>query len=228
MERATHHPNIARAIRRSRAVRSTIQRRRRRLLAGACAAVLLGSGAFLSLAGVTGSDAIAAAVSQAQSLTQLLDQRSPGERIAGAQTKHKRVHAVSKPRLRAKPHGPSASELARILMPGGPVGTEAAIVPPVLAEVVPVPQLGEIVAPPGVPGSGGGPAIVGPGGGLPGGGGGGGGSPGGSVPIVYPPHDTKDVVAAVPEPGTWATMLLGFGLMGWRVRRSNARRLLPA
>ena len=27
-------------------------------------------------------------------------------------------------------------------------------------------------------------------------------------------------VAAVPEPGTWAMMLLGFGLMGWRARRT--------
>jgi hypothetical protein len=226
MERATHNPNIARAVRRSRAVRSTMQRRQRRLLAGACAAILLGSGAFLSIAGVTGSDAVAAAVTQAQSLAQLLDQRSPGERIAGAQTKHKRVQALSRPRLRPRPHAPSATDLANILMPSGPLVTEAPIIPPVLADVVPVPQLGDIVAPPRVPGSGGGgPAIVG-GGSV--GGGGGGGSPGGSVPLVYPPHDTKDVIAAVPEPGTWATMLLGFGLMGWRLRRSNARRLLPS
>ena len=227
MERATHNPNIARAVRRSRAVRSTMQRRQRRLLAGACAAILLGSGAFLSIAGVTGSDAVAAAVTQAQSLTQLLGQRSPGERIAGAQTKHKRVQALSRPRLRERPHAPSASELAKILMPAGPVVPDAPIIPPVLAEIVPVPQLSDIVLPAGVPGSGGGgPAIVG--GGSVGGGGGGGGSPGGSVPLVYPPHDTKEVIAAVPEPGTWATMLLGFGLMGWRLRRSNARRLLPA
>ncbi|MFL6776017.1 MAG: PEPxxWA-CTERM sorting domain-containing protein [Sphingomicrobium sp.] len=34
----------------------------------------------------------------------------------------------------------------------------------------------------------------------------------------------------MPEPGTWATMLLGFGLIGWRVRRGAGRtaKLLPA
>jgi hypothetical protein len=34
---------------------------------------------------------------------------------------------------------------------------------------------------------------------------------------------------AVPEPSTWATMLLGFAVIGWRVRRRTARsRTLPA
>jgi hypothetical protein len=32
--------------------------------------------------------------------------------------------------------------------------------------------------------------------------------------------------AAVPEPGTWALMLLGFGCIGWRLRRRN-RRSIP-
>jgi hypothetical protein len=84
------------------------------------------------------------------------------------------------------------------------------------------PTLGEIVGPP--PSGGPGGVLVGPPGG-------GGGSPGGgSGPIVYPGRDTKDIITApaVPEPGTWATMLLGFGLIGWRIRRRAARRLLPA
>ncbi|WP_308517887.1 PEPxxWA-CTERM sorting domain-containing protein [Sphingomonas flavescens] len=224
MENALARRDIARAVRRSRAARAAMQRRKLRLVAGACAIALAGSGAFLSLVGVTGSDAVAAAVQQAQSLTQLLDQRSPGERVAGAQTKHKKIqHALAKVRTRERPAGPSTSELAKVLMPTGPVGADAAIVPPV-AIAGPAPQLADFVAPPAAPG--GGPPIVGPGGspgGSPGGIGGGGGSPGGP-PIIYRPEETKTPVAAVPEPSTWAMMLLGFGLMGWRVRRTKARQ----
>lgn len=223
MDSALPNANIARAIRRSRAVRASIRRRRRRLVAGACAVVLLGSGAMLSMAGVTGSDAVAAAVSQAKSLAELLDQRSPGDRGAGALTKTKRVHqALTKLRGKpAPPLTPSASELARLLLPPAPLVPVQTGVPVALAG--PPPTLGEIIGPP--PSAGPGGVLVSPPGG-------GGGSPGGggSGPIVYPGHDTKDVITApaVPEPGTWATMLLGFGLIGWRIRRSAARRLLPA
>ena len=211
-----------------------MQRRKRRLVAAACAAALVGSGTFLSLVGVSGTDAVAAAVHQAQSLTQLLDQRSPGERTEGAQTKSKKIqHALAKTRSRAKPNGPSTSELAKVLMPAGPVGADTQVVPPV-AIAGPAPQLADFVAPTGAPGGpgvlvpgGGSPGGV-PGGGVPGGGvGGGGGSPGGP-PIIYRPEEVKPPVAAVPEPGTWAMMLLGFGLMGWRARRANARQLTLA
>jgi len=227
MERALAQPNIARAVSRSRAARAAIQRRKRRFIVTACAAALIGSGTFLSLVGVSGSDVAAAAVHQAQSLAQLLDQRSPGQRTAGAQTKHKKIqHALARPRVRSKPLTPSASELARALMPSSPVLTEAAIVPP-MPLVAPVPQLADVIVPSAAPG--GGPGVTGPGGGSPGGGGigGGGGSPGGP-PIVYQPQEIKPPVAAVPEPGTWAMMLLGFGLMGWRLRRRTAPTLSAA
>jgi hypothetical protein len=49
-------------------------------------------------------------------------------------------------------------------------------------------------------------------------GGGGGGGGGGSPPVAQftaPPP-------AVPEPGTWMTMLFGFGAMGWLLRRNKA------
>jgi hypothetical protein len=33
----------------------------------------------------------------------------------------------------------------------------------------------------------------------------------------------------VPEPGTWAMMILGFGLIGWQIRRRAPRSIaLPA
>jgi hypothetical protein len=37
-----------------------------------------------------------------------------------------------------------------------------------------------------------------------------------------------EVASAVPEPATWLTMLLGFGLVGCAARRSRRRRLLQA
>jgi hypothetical protein len=45
---------------------------------------------------------------------------------------------------------------------------------------------------------------------------------GGSPPASFPtPQLPVKVPSAVPEPGTWATMLLGFALVGWRVRRRS-------
>ena len=219
MDYALPNANIARAIRRSRAARASFRRRRRRLIAGACGVILVGSGTLLSVAGVTGSDAVAAAVSQAKSLAELLDQRSPGDRGTGALTKTKRVHhALTKVRGKpVPPLTPSASELAKLLLPPAPLVLETGL--PVALVQGPPPTLGEIVGP---------PRAAGPGGVLVAPPGGGGGSPGGGTgPIVYPGRDVI-TAPAVPEPGTWATMLLGFGLIGWRIRRRGIRRLLPA
>lgn len=53
-----------------------------------------------------------------------------------------------------------------------------------------------------------------PGGGfIPGGGGGG----GGLIPPVLPPD--PPLTSAVPEPATWAVMILGFFAVGWAMRR---------
>ncbi|MDZ4375263.1 MAG: PEPxxWA-CTERM sorting domain-containing protein, partial [Phenylobacterium sp.] len=38
-------------------------------------------------------------------------------------------------------------------------------------------------------------------------------------PVVPPGPPTEPPVTAVPEPGTWALMILGFGLIGARLRR---------
>jgi hypothetical protein len=32
----------------------------------------------------------------------------------------------------------------------------------------------------------------------------------------------ETLTPAVPEPGTWAMMILGFGFVGWRLRRAKA------
>ena len=38
-------------------------------------------------------------------------------------------------------------------------------------------------------------------------------------PEIVTVADPPDIVAAVPEPSSWMTMLSGFGLVGWALRR---------
>jgi hypothetical protein len=57
---------------------------------------------------------------------------------------------------------------------------------------------------------------------VPGGGGGGGGGGGPGGPPQQPPQTPPpEQPPAVPEPGTWAMMLAGFGLIGCRFRRRH-------
>jgi hypothetical protein len=107
-----------------------------------------------------------------------------------------------------------------------------AAAPPVLPVAEALPTLAELpMSGPAVfiPFPGGG--IFFPGGGGPGGGGGGpgggGGGPGGGgggppPPPPPPPPPTPTPFSAVPEPGTWAMMLLGFGMIGLTLRRRRA------
>ena len=206
---------------RAHAFRARLQRRRRRsalLATGAAVAVAL---AFeFSVASFGGVSMAEAATNQAKSLAELLDQRSPGTRTAGVLTKTKLGRSVLADRLAApKPVVPK--NLAEVLAP--PVSALAPTdldVP--VAELAPVlpPPPGAILLPP----PGGGVFVPPPGGGVvtpPGGGGtppgGGGGTPPG------PPDTPPDVPPpAIPEPGTWMTMILGFGLIGWSLRRDRA------
>src|SRR6185312_514795 len=203
-----HQRDVARAIRRSRKARAAMRARRRRTaLVGVLAVALAGAGTFF-VTGVTGSDLAHAAVSQAKSLTDLLDARSPGERTEAQLTKTKRARALAKHRV-----GPAAVhrqpskqmvELAQLLtsQPLAPVSLEQPL--PLSAISSPTPLQ----------------TIIGGGGGVmpPGGGGGG--------PVTFPTTQPRQVItgpSAVPEPGTWATMLLGFGFIGWRMRRRTRR-----
>ena len=159
-----------------------------------------------------------AATNQATSLMAMLDQRSPGERTAGELTKTKRERVLADRQARAVP-----KNLAEVLAPPAPV--LAAV--DVQAPVAELPQLAP--PPPGVfllPPPGGGVIVPPPGGGVvvpPGGSdtppGGGGDNP------PPPPPDTPPGPPPLPEPGTWMTMILGFGLIGWTLRRN---RLAPA
>ena len=228
MEHAISNPNIARAIRRSRAVRAARKSRmRKRIIAAACATMLLGGGLFFTLSGLTATDAVYASVQKARSLAELLSQRSPGERTEAQLTKNKRARALARHRLPAPRLGtpPSAMDLAKILLPPS-TELPVAVTNPVPLMQVP-PTLAQIVSP---PGGGSTPIVTPPGGSTPGGGitPGGGTTPGGGNPPMITPPTSPELIPAVPEPGTWAMMLLGFGFIGWRVRREKpASQLLP-
>lgn len=164
----------------------------------------------MSLFGVSSSDVVHAAAAGAESLSALLHQRSPGERTAAHLTKTKHARALAKHAAKAAtPHlaaAPTGLDKIADLLEAPPAPIDIAPPFPEIASTFPEPGI--------IP-------LPGPGGG--GGGGGGGVTPpgGGGGPVTIPtsePHSPIPVTP-LPEPGTWATMLLGFGLLGWRLRR---------
>jgi len=206
--------DIARA-RASGAVKTRGRRSRRRqrsvLLAGG-GALGVALAAILSIASVNGVDVAAAAVTRAQSLVDLMNRRSPGERTEAHlnKTKHKHARVLAE---REQPQLPVPDLYTPLVaafaqpVPVLPVIPEAA---PLFAEAAP--PLPAIFAP-----SFGG-AIFTPGGTGGGGGGGGGGGPP-TQPPTQPPGQPTPPTPAVPEPATWAMMILGFGLTGCMLRR---------
>lgn len=166
---------------------------------------------------------------QVKNLTALFDARSPGKRTEGKLTTSKRARAhfkiahgpdtpktdkTSNRQQTLREAAPSADEqLARsdLLLALGALELAGPLDLPEPETVADVGASGDLVL--GVVGA--------PGGGLvaPGGFGGGGGGPGvGSSgdALVTP---VSPSVAAVPEPATWAMMLIGFGLIGAGMRR---------
>jgi hypothetical protein len=155
---------------------------------------------------------VQAAVAKAQSLVDMLEKRSPGQRTEAqlTKTKHKQLAlAKMRPLDRTRPALPPILpslanmpvELASIVMP------PPELIPPIgQIDIGPPPTLGAIVSPPG----GGGGGVVGP--------------PGPGSPVSNPSEPKEPIVVppAVPEPSTWLTMLFGFGLMGWRIRRGKS------
>jgi len=161
-----------------------------------------------------GGDAVQAAVAKAQSLADLIGQRSPGQRTTAQLTKTKHARALAKSRARPHVDVPSPGELAKVLLP--PPSPEVALdlAPPLrLASLTMPPPAAAFILP---PSGGGGGGVISP----PGGGGGGGVTPPGTDTFPNEPREPV-VPSAVPEPGTWALMLLGFGLVGWRARRNR-------
>ena len=162
-------------------------------------AAILAMTTILSTAGIDGTSLADAAVEKAKSFIQLMQQRSPGERTKTIliKTKHKKIlaheHALPKIRM-AQPDVPPpifTPALIDIVAPP-PVmmaSLEAIDIPPLLQSSPP----GVPLFPP--------PSLIVPPTETP-----------TTPPIVTPP-------SAVPEPSTWMTMLLGFGFIGWQLRR---------
>jgi hypothetical protein len=177
-----------------------VARRTRRLLVGAAALILLTGS--LSVTTFGGSDLANAAIQRAKSFLEIIHQRSPGRRTQAqlAQTKHKRIaqlHQRALPKVRMPPAIPPLGALPPALIdivaPPAPIRMANIALPPIPLLQQGTPPGGPFIPPPGL--------IVPP------------STPETPPPIVTPPQ------AAVPEPGTWATLLLGFGLVGWRLRR---------
>lgn len=163
-------------------------------------------------------------------LFSLLQARSPGERAAGALAQSKPRRAAPFERVLSNSRTRPAAVPARVAPATAPaiLLAEVPLVAPVEAPVagVPVETLGGV--PLGVAqtapvffggGAGAGtPVTSGPGGGVP-------GAPGtpdtGTQPVVTVP----EVSGAVPEPKTWGMMLIGFGMIGWSLRRERVFRL---
>lgn len=163
--------------------------------------------------------AVAGLRANSPSLMALIGERSPGHRTTAKLTKLKKKRAeaaAAKPKERAlgKIFQPDRPALFKALTPESPL-TSAQV-----AELSPLSGIGPgdipalILPASSIPPV----TVVPPSGGLGvvGGGGGGGGTtttPTTEVPIVPP---------AVPEPDTWATMLLGFVLLAVATRRCRA------
>jgi hypothetical protein len=191
-------------------------------------------GSYGALGGTIGGLGIAEASAKVARLIDLPDPaailgaRSPGGRDAGAMftTKPARERLASRPRVpvpgaprervlsnvRERPSigwAPPYVELPATPLAFGP-GVPVGDVPLTPAALGPLPSGGGFTPTPFIPGGG-----TGGGGGGTGGGGGGGGDD-----VVPPP--------AVPEPATWATMILGFLMVGGALRRVARRRAAGA
>jgi hypothetical protein len=204
--------NVSKAIARSRAVRaSAVRRRRRRFLLAACVATVAGAPIAWFMA--EPAAAVVASVSdQARDLADLLGQRSPGTRTQAELTKHARIAAKTRAQPKPAPHQPAAdapktAQLVDLLStpPLAPVAVVAEGLAPPMATP---PTLNAIVGSTPVITSSTPPTD-------------------GGSPVHFPTSEPRDNVppSAVPEPGTWAMMLFGFGLVGWRMRRRPASRI---
>ena len=182
----------------------------RRLRLAAAVLLILAIASGVSLITLSGSDLANAAISRVKSVLELINQRSPGHRTQAhlIKTKHKhrmafRPHERALPKIRTElPFPPFENPLALIDLIGAPPQSV-----PLALNDVPLGPLGETFPPANFPPSP--PTLIVPPG----------QSPPTSPPIVTPP------LSAVPEPGTWLMLLVGFALIGWRCRRSH--RPLP-
>ena len=204
--------------RRSR-VRRASQRRRGLGLAGALVVLLLAVAVALPIPSLGGASVAVAAIQRAKSFVELMHQRSPGKRLVGhlVKTKHKKLaaHERALPKMRKPlpevaaipPMGPLPPALVDLVAPPIPMEMASLEAIPIGPFETPLPgPPGLFIPPPG--------GFVFPPTETPGG-----------PPIVTPPGPP---VTSVPEPATWAMMLVGFGMIGWSLRRRVYREQTAA
>jgi len=204
-----------------RAKRVAARRRRQVLLSGVIAFTAI-IAAPLSVASYLGVETSIPGIETAKSFMAMMSERSPGDRTKAELTRTKqRKVAAATPKQRA---------LGKITPPPPPKEFVEAIAPPApkIAEGVPLAMapttLGPLLITPSTPGG-----ILIPPSAPPPGGTGGPTPPGAEEPspTEQPPPPGDDVPPAtppvVPEPETWATMLLGFGLTGLMMRRRRRK-----
>ncbi len=215
MDGRQHSSNLARAISRSREARALMRRRRRRAIVVAVGgAALVTTPLAMWASRLAGADIAGAVGASEQNLLELLDQRSPGARTQAALTKTKRERAATA----ARP----AALVSRASLPISPLASPALADLLVRTPAPPAPIGGLFAALQSVPLPGS-PGVVTNTPGSSGGGGSGTISPGPSDSVAsLPPGEGREPLRdtpAVPEPQTWALMLVGFALVGWRIRR---------
>lgn len=208
-----------------RAKRVAARRRRQMLLAGAVAFTAV-IAAPVSIASYLGVESSIPGIAAAKSFMAMMSERSPGDRTKAELTRTKQ-RAAPAPKQRA---------LGKITPPPPPKEFVEAIAPPPpkVAEGVPLAMapstLGPLLITPSTPGG----IVVPPSAPTPGGTGGptppGVEEPAPTTPTEPPPPPGDDEPPppppVVPEPGTWATMLLGFGLTGLMMRRRRRKTAL--
>jgi hypothetical protein len=179
-----------------------------------------------SLASRVGRQVVDGVAAGAQTVASLFDLRSPGARAAGAlaslkQKRQAALHERALPKTRrfAAPVGPLAAIVGASPVP--PVAIVPPAVPPPGTPLYGVVGKPEVIpaAPP--LGGGGGGGVVFPA--APSVGGGGGGIVVPPAVTTVPPTTTPGVpgTSAVPEPASWAMMLVGFAMIGRVLRRSR-------
>jgi hypothetical protein len=218
-----------------RAKRAAARRRRQMLLSGAIAITAV-IAAPLSVASYLGVETTLPGIASAKSFLAMMAERSPGDRTK-AELKTTKHRPAAAPKQRA---------LGKITPPPPPKEFVEAIAPPPpkVAEGVPLAMapttLGPLLVTPSTPGG----IAIPPQSPPPGGGGGGPTPPPSEEPpvtqppppvgveptITQPPPPGDDepppTPPVVPEPGTWATMLLGVGLSGLLMRRRRRKTAL--
>src|SRR5215207_4173887 len=214
---------------RARRAQRVAARRRRQMFLSAAIAFTAVVAAPLSVASYLGVESKIPGIEAAKSFMAMISERSPGDRTKAelTRTKHRAAAAPKQRALGKITPPPPPKEFVEAIAPPPPKITEGvplAAAPTTLGPLLIAPSTpGGIVIPPSAPTPGGSGGPTPPGVEEP------------TPPVVeepteppLPPGDDEPppMPPVVPEPGTWATMLLGFGLTGLMIRRRRRKTAL--